>query len=729
MVDPKNVGKWKAMRWSSAKLQVKADLVYFTLRRDAWWTELRKVVEMMEPLYLLLRRMDKDGTAPSNLVEYNRLMERMLAEVVHALAFLLDPRRRDLKWLLDRDNALVQNALRYLQRQIGGHWKSKTQVGILSDLREFHKKPTAYDPKRKDRKMWEEDAVTDGGCISPSEWWVTHGGDVPKLQAIAIKVMGMWSTATPAERNWSLMDLVHSKRRNPLKPATVEKLVYIHWNMNLLRASKNVKDHHYVDLWAEFFESLPNAEEGDDPLLEEPEEGKGKTEEKQARERTFIKLSKGRIPKNLEEDEEKHTNDNDAWLLEKYQLSDRLLDLRDLRAVDHKKFGTTKQFLSDFERVARLIPNLSDKDRCLIFLDNFNDIEQSKLVEGMQGRYHWTKVRQNALVAKFDDILYRLLRQQKEEREKVKLGEVKNGEIYKTLTCMREMMEGIKEERLKFQVMLAKEKKSKTKGKESVEEESDSESEEGNESPRPRTKDLAEVLLGIRRFVWEHINDVVKILKRLKEFNLTASGIKSRHCMKRAVILGFLCDEKGRRPDAKKSNKILEWTTPFKSITEIAEEMMKLALTDDIDLVLDPLTIEQGHRQSDDAFQTMGRMSFIMNLLVHEDRLRLMNTEEGSSEVKETFKEKEYEREYKKIGMWLNGELDESEVDPVVREKSKEFIVHDGHLFKKVADGVPKRVVCGTSRQLDVIVALHDGVAGGHRSTRVTLNKIQRLYF
>ncbi|GBG62488.1 hypothetical protein CBR_g30808 [Chara braunii] len=202
MVEAMNVGKWKAMRWSSSKLQAKADLVYFTMRRDAWWTELRKVVEMMEPLYLLLRRMDKDGTAPSNLVEYDRLMERMLAEVVltpeqrssmlekvrdhmkmmrqpvHALAFLFDPRRRDPKWLLDQDSTLVQNALRYLQRQIGGPWKSNAHVDILSDLREFHKRPTAYDPKRKDTKMWDEDAVTDADCISPSEWWATHGGDV-----------------------------------------------------------------------------------------------------------------------------------------------------------------------------------------------------------------------------------------------------------------------------------------------------------------------------------------------------------------------------------------------------------------------------------------------------------------------------------------------------------------------------------------------------------------------
>ncbi|GBG73157.1 hypothetical protein CBR_g12875 [Chara braunii] len=719
-----------------------------------------------------------------------------------------------------------------------------------------------------------------------------------------------------------------------------------------------------------------------------------------------------------------------ARLLEKYQLSDRLLDLRDLRTVDRKKFGTTKQFLSEFERVARLIPDLSDKDRCLIFLDNFNDVEQSKLVEGMHGRYDSTKVRQNALVGKFDDILYRLLRQQEEEWENVNLGEVKDDEIYKTLTCMREMMEGVKEERLKLQVMLASEKKSKRKGKESVGEESDSESEEEKDPPRKLTKaerkgknggqnnqggngnvgagssgqssqdqgqfqpqggrgrgrgrgngqrsrwawqqeatcnycaekghimrfcqllskyeeegivfitirggifdyegnlidpniergmrkeayrrmgrplpatfriaspeeaglaGVEEVMAslhiddssaepgGFREKVVERAQTIMRRLARCRDSILRlcvdmeeawpglpnvflfgewgdkredASGqagtsapretsqtgpmvstMRPRPVLKRSAPtlavqtrmrrrneqlqeerepekavgekpipvsesdednedekLRAEEEERARRralerepekgkteageeePRKKKNiysipveqgvdierlvDKILEkadqaeesvtvdaflkekesqlsinsltyltdaatrrgksiWNAPtcHEVRSELvmegpfieedpwgeqtAEEMMRLALTDDIDLMLDPLTIEQGHMQTDDAFQTVGRMSYIMNLLVHEERLRLMNAEEGSSEVKEAFKEKEHEGEYKKIRMWLNGELDENEVDPVVREKSKGFVVHDGHLFKKVVDGLPKRVVCETSR-------------------------------
>ncbi|GBG86397.1 hypothetical protein CBR_g41393 [Chara braunii] len=74
-------------------------------------------------------------------------------------------------------------------------------------------------------------------------------------------------------------------------------------------------------------------------------------------------------------------------LLEKYQLSDQLLDLIDLRKVSRKSFGTTKQFLTEFGRVAKLVPDLIDKDRCLIFLNNYTEVEQLKLVKGMKERF------------------------------------------------------------------------------------------------------------------------------------------------------------------------------------------------------------------------------------------------------------------------------------------------------------------------------------------------------
>ncbi|GBG89910.1 hypothetical protein CBR_g49760 [Chara braunii] len=85
----------------------------------------------------------------------------------------------------------------------------------------------------------------------------------------------------------------------------------------------------------------------------------------------------------------------------------------------------------------------------------------------------------------------------------------------------------------------------------------------------PAMKESDEVSSGVRCFVWKHIQDLAKVLSLLEEHNLTASGAKSRHCMREATILGIVCNEKGRRPDVKKTDKITEWSVPFHSITDV----------------------------------------------------------------------------------------------------------------------------------------------------------------
>ncbi|GBG74691.1 hypothetical protein CBR_g19097 [Chara braunii] len=85
----------------------------------------------------------------------------------------------------------------------------------------------------------------------------------------------------------------------------------------------------------------------------------------------------------------------------------------------------------------------------------------------------------------------------------------------------------------------------------------------------PKEKEGDEIMPGVRRFVWRHIQDIDQVLGLLEEHNLTASGPKSKHCMREATILGFVCNEKGRRPDVKKTDKILEWSVPFQSITDV----------------------------------------------------------------------------------------------------------------------------------------------------------------
>ncbi|GBG63753.1 hypothetical protein CBR_g39297 [Chara braunii] len=192
-----------------------------------------------------------------------------------------------------------------------------------------------------------------------------------------------------------------------------------------------------------------------------------------------------------------------AKLLDKYQLGDQLLDLADLRKVSRWKFGTTKQFLTEFERVASLVPDLPDKERCLIFLENFSEVELREQMKDMTGRYDWPKIKENLLAGSFDQMFYRLLKQQKEDREKEGVSADKDQAIYKTLTDMRNMMADMKEERLKLQVMMVQTKGGKRKGKAPVVEEvssssSEEEDEEEVEAPRKLTKAERKALNQIR---------------------------------------------------------------------------------------------------------------------------------------------------------------------------------------------------------------------------------------
>ena len=67
---------------------------------------------------------------------------------------------------------------------------------------------------------------------------------------------------------------------------------------------------------------------------------------------------------------------------------------------------------------------------------------------------------------------------------------------------------------------------------------------------------------GIRRFIWEHLNDVHRILWRIGEAGGTVSGKKMQLCQKEAVIVGHRCSVEGRFPTEDRAEKILKWPTP-----------------------------------------------------------------------------------------------------------------------------------------------------------------------
>ncbi len=73
---------------------------------------------------------------------------------------------------------------------------------------------------------------------------------------------------------------------------------------------------------------------------------------------------------------------------------------------------------------------------------------------------------------------------------------------------------------------------------------------------------------GIRKFIWEHLVDVHRILHRLRRASSTISAKKLFIAVPEIVILGHKCMYEGRVPDESKIAKIRDWP-PCKSLTNV----------------------------------------------------------------------------------------------------------------------------------------------------------------
>ena len=73
---------------------------------------------------------------------------------------------------------------------------------------------------------------------------------------------------------------------------------------------------------------------------------------------------------------------------------------------------------------------------------------------------------------------------------------------------------------------------------------------------------------GIRRFVWEHIQNVNRIIQRMRHAGGTFSGLKSFICVESAVIVGHKCTINGRLPDETRVQKIIDWPI-CRNLTEV----------------------------------------------------------------------------------------------------------------------------------------------------------------
>ncbi|GBG90889.1 hypothetical protein CBR_g51396 [Chara braunii] len=152
--------------------------------------------------------------------------------------FLLNPRRRHVRYFSGKveryDAWLVGQAKRYFLTQTGFELEGAEYILACRQFEDFHIQQGRFGdwggPEGRARgRAWSGKSET----IECASWWSQYGARAPKLQHCALRMMHMWSCASPAERNWAVHGGIHTKKRNQLVFEKVVQLVEITANLRL----------------------------------------------------------------------------------------------------------------------------------------------------------------------------------------------------------------------------------------------------------------------------------------------------------------------------------------------------------------------------------------------------------------------------------------------------------------------------------------------------------------
>ncbi|XP_058218976.1 uncharacterized protein LOC131329685 [Rhododendron vialii] len=103
--------------------------------------------------------------------------------------------------------------------------------------------------------------------LSPVSWWRQFGGLVQDLQKFAIQELSQCCSATGCERNWSMFEVIYSKKRNRLEHKRLNDLVYVRYNLKLRESLENID---MLDDWVSEEPSLLDEEDIAWEIIEPP---------------------------------------------------------------------------------------------------------------------------------------------------------------------------------------------------------------------------------------------------------------------------------------------------------------------------------------------------------------------------------------------------------------------------------------------------------------------------
>ncbi|GBG89162.1 hypothetical protein CBR_g48869 [Chara braunii] len=240
---------WRDTVWATRKVGQDAAEITTCVGSPPWWEDLRRLCNIMDPVMEMLQMLDSDTrqinkvlrryemmiascltacdsltvTEQDEILEVFNRRRTMFRTPVHIAAMMLDPEFRDAT--LSDDDVMQQGLIAALV-QFGYPEGSPQLIEVLTAIDKFHARERLFDNATTDRAMRSYE--------HPSSFWESKSRRFPHTAHFAMRILRVWTTASPCERAWSRWSFIHSKTRNRLEVGRAEKLVRCHWNLRLL---------------------------------------------------------------------------------------------------------------------------------------------------------------------------------------------------------------------------------------------------------------------------------------------------------------------------------------------------------------------------------------------------------------------------------------------------------------------------------------------------------------
>lgn len=240
-----------------------------TIRSKTFWKAVDVAVNFFEPMANVLRRMDSDVPAMGFLYgcmldakieisarfdnEKSRFLEvwdiidkrwdNKLKTALHRAGYYLNPYYYyPNKRAIELDGTFKEGLIICISKMIDDPIE---QGEITDDIDNYNKEIGSF---RRDIavRQWRNKK------FDPAKWWMNHGTSAGKLRVLAARILGLTCSSSACERNWSVFDQVHTKRRNRLLHDKMSDLVFIKFNTKLtdkkLKTIKDPIEKHVVDV-------------------------------------------------------------------------------------------------------------------------------------------------------------------------------------------------------------------------------------------------------------------------------------------------------------------------------------------------------------------------------------------------------------------------------------------------------------------------------------------------